>query len=286
MERIENDFMRLELTTHGAEPLSWYHKKQKREYLWQADAAWWPRHAPVLFPIVGKLNANEYRVGGQCFSLPQHGFARDSEFAIAGRDEQSIRFVLRSVPELAKIYPFPFELSIGYRLQETTLQVAYAVTNTGTEDSYFSIGGHPGFALAEGEKLSDYRIEFEYPETLERHLLEGGLFTGNTERVVTSGNVLALNDALFEKDAIVLKGMKSTSLMLRSPGYELKFSFPGFPFFGIWSRPGAGFVCLEPWCGLADKQGFVGEFREKEGVERLAPGVTSRRSFEVEIYGQ
>ena len=285
METIENDFLKITIETLGAELRSIVAKERQQEYLWQGAPEWWPRRAPVLFPIVGKLNNNAYRVNGKVFSLPQHGFARDNEFTAGERRANAIEFVLKSRPELLLKYPFPFELKIVYSLEGSKLQIRYEVGNKGSQPMYFSIGAHPGFALQSEENLSDYYVEFEKTETLDRHLLDGGLFNGKTERVITNERVLSLNSDLFTKDALVFKGMQSTWLYLKSKksNYRLKFTYPDFPYFGIWSKPGATFICLEPWCGMADNNGFEGEFKAREGIRMLEAGMTFHRSFSIEI---
>jgi galactose mutarotase-like enzyme len=285
IETLQNDFFKIEIATMGAELKSIYNKHSEEEYLWQGLPDWWPRRAPVLFPIVGKLNNNTYRVNGKTFSLPQHGFARDNEFTVGHRNESSVEFILKSNDAFMLKYPFQFELKIRYSLEENRLQVAYQVSNNGSAPMPFSIGAHPGFALRQGETLADYYLEFEKAETLDRHLLEDGLFNGKTERVVTEEKALLLNDDLFRKDAIVFKNMKSTWLHLKSKNsdYKIKISYAGFPYFGIWSKPGASFLCLEPWCGMADRSGFEGYLNVKEGIQTLVPEGIFHRSFYIEI---
>lgn len=277
--------LRIEVATSGAELSSIYHKNHKQEYLWQGSPDWWPRRSPVLFPIVGKLNANLYRMNGKIFSLPQHGFARDMEFKVGRRGTNTVEFVLESTEELLQKYPFPFELKIIYSLNGVQLYIHYEVKNEGLKHMYFSIGGHPGFALIPGETPADYYIEFEKAETLDRHLLQEGLFSGKSERVISNEKILGLNNDFFTKDALVFKNMKSSSLHMKSrkSDYAVKLTFAEFPYFGIWSKPGAAFLCLEPWCGLSDTQGFEGEFSAKEGIQSLEPGKTFLRSFSIEI---
>ncbi|MCW3103319.1 MAG: putative lacX protein [Bacteroidetes bacterium] len=275
-ETIENDRLRVEIAHAGAELSSIFHKQQQKEYLWQGSSDWWPRRAPVLFPVVGKLNDNTYRISGKVYSLPQHGFARDMVFSVEQQEKkQKIVFVLRSGESTLGNYPFEFELGITYELQGTSLSVSYEVTNPAKEVLYFSIGAHPGFncPLNADEQFSDYYLEFEKKETLDRQLLDGGVFNGETERVMTDTNILPLEEALFKKDAIVFKNMSSESMTLKSrrSDHSLKFSFRDFPYFGIWTKPGAPFICLEPWCGIADNKSFDGDLQNKEGIVALQP---------------
>lgn len=286
-EKIENRLLSVEVSHAGAELSSIFHKLQQKEYLWQGDNAWWPRKAPVLFPVVGKLNNNSFQVNGESFSLPQHGFARDETFALLERSTDRLLFILRSTEKILRNYPFEFELLIGYELNEARLNVTYEVKNTGKDPMYFSIGAHPGFncPLNATERFSDYYLEFEKEETLERHLLTEGTFNGKTERVMNGSKILTLEEELFKKDAIVFKNMNSERIFLRSKksDYSLEFAFKDFPFFGIWTKPGAPFICLEPWCGIADNMNFKGELKDKEGIVSLAAGDHFKRSWSVGV---
>jgi galactose mutarotase-like enzyme len=284
---IENDHLKIEVASAGAELKSIVKKKNRAQYIWNGSAEWWPRSAPVLFPIVGKLNNNAYQYQGKTYSLPQHGFARDQEFVVRSATNESIALRLTAQEDLMLQYPFPFTLTITYSLNESDLHISYEVANTGKSLQYFSIGAHPGFALAPGETLNDYYLEFEHAETASRYLLENGLFTGVTEPVLNNTNRLDIDEKLFLKDAIVFKNMKSTAVSLKSrkSAHALTYSFEGFPYFGIWSKPGAPFLCLEPWCGLADPVGFQGDLSIKEGITRLEPGAVWVRNTTIKVIG-
>lgn len=287
IEKIENDLLSVEIALAGAELKTIYHKKKKSEYLWQGSNEWWPRRAPVLFPIVGKLNNNAYTANGTTFSLAQHGFARDKEFSVYEKSEDAIVFILQSDDALLKIYPYPFTLKVSYTLKKTTLHVGYEVENLSRQLMYFSIGAHPGFncPLSNHEVFSDYYLEFEKAETLDRYLLDEGLFNGRTERVLTDERILNLNYELFIKDAIVFKNLQSSFLLLKSKSsdYCLQFKFAEFPYLGIWTKPGAPFLCIEPWCGIADQKEFHGELKDKEGIITLTAGEVFSKSFAVTI---
>lgn len=287
IEAIENEFLKIEIETAGAELRSIYHKIKKREFLWQGDPEFWPRRAPVLFPIVGKLKGNEYKVDGKIFKLTQHGFARDKEFATFKTNDSKVTFALISDKDSIKVYPFDFELKITYELIQNTLKVYYEVINPGEDQIYFSIGAHPGFIcpVNSNEKFEDYYIEFEKEETLSRHLLDEGLFNGKTEAILNDSRILDLNYDLFLKDAIVLKNMRSTYLILKSKSsdHSLKFEFSKFPYFGIWTKPNAPFICLEPWCGIADNINVEGELKEKEGIIILRKGEIFDRNYSITI---
>lgn len=286
-EKIENNLLSIEVDHSGAELWSVFDKTAQKEYLWSGNGAWWSRRAPVLFPIVGKLNGNTYTFKGQKYDLPQHGFARDLEFLLIEKNKNRLVFALHSNKSTLSIFPFEFELQISYELVANKLIVTYEVKNTGTQDMYFSIGAHPGFncPLNPDETFSDYFLEFEKQETFDRHLLDEGLFNGKTERLMTAEKILELKEELFQKDAIVFKDIRSSFVTLRShnSSTSLKIECKDFPYFGIWTKPGAPFICLEPWCGMADNKGFKGELQEKEGIVCLGAKKNFMRSFSMEI---
>jgi galactose mutarotase-like enzyme len=287
MIKIENDFLSVTVSEDGAELKSINNKQNSHEYLWQGNAEWWPRNAPILFPVVGKLKNNTYSFQGKNYTLGQHGFARDKKFILESSNNTTAAFVLKSNEETLKVYPFEFELKVTYKLIENVLKISYEVYNPSSEEIYFSIGAHPAFncPLFENEKFEDYYLEFEHPETLDRHLLTEGVFNGDTESVLNNQKQLQLNHELFIKDAIVFKNMKSSYMILKSnkSGYNLKFSFKDFRYFGIWQKPGAPFICLEPWCGIADNSSSTGNLREKEGIEKLIPNATFGRTYSIEV---
>jgi galactose mutarotase-like enzyme len=276
MLRLENADLIVEVAAKGAELVSVYSKQTKLNYLWNADPQFWSRHAPVLFPIVGKLKNDNYRLKGQVYHLSQHGFARDAEFKCLEATSFTGRYLLRYNEKMLSVFPFQFEFEITYRLDQSAIRVEYHVVNIGEEMMYFSLGAHPGFIcpLRHTDLFSDYYIQFEFGEALERHLLTDGLFTGKTEPVSLHQNRLKLNELLFEKDALVFKNLSSQKVYLKSDkhAHGVAVDFAGFPYLGIWKKSQASFICIEPWYGLADAIGFEGEFNQKEGVCSLDPG--------------
>lgn len=286
---LENDWLRVEVSAQGAELQSIFHKGHQLEYLWQGEAAYWPRKAPVLFPIVGKLKDNQYLFQGTTYTLPQHGFARDRTFQVMHSSAQNITFRLQHDDETLKHYPFAFTLDIKYTLLKTGVSVVYNVCNSSQlKDLFFSIGGHPGFRcpLAEGEAFEDYYLEFEQQENFQRVLLDGGLRGTETEPVALTNNTLPLSKDLFlVKDAIVLHNMKSERISLKSNKSDrgLHFTFSKYPWFGIWSRPGP-FICLEPWMGVTDRTDSNQHFITKEGIQSLTAGEDVRYIYEIEVF--
>ncbi|MDO7874659.1 aldose 1-epimerase family protein [Hymenobacter sp. ASUV-10] len=268
------------LATHGAELTSFV--KDGLEYLWQADPAVWGRHAPVLFPIVGRLPEDAYLHNGQAYKLTQHGFARDREFAVVSQSDSEIVFRLTDDEASRAAYPFAFELTISYTLRADELEVRWQVRNpSATEELLFSIGAHPAFRcpLLPEEKFEDYFFAFDHPVTAERHLLQGGLLNGETTPSLQNQTELPLTYGLFADDALVFKHYDFTRVALRSrrSPHFVRVRFDGFPYLGLWTKgPGAEFVCIEPWQGIASSVGQPAELRDKEGILSLPP----RQQFE------
>lgn len=288
---LQNDTFTIGVQEHGAELCSFKNIATNLEYIWQADPAVWSRHAPVLFPIVGKLKNNTYEYDGHQYELPQHGFARDQEFTLVESTEDSLLFELHNTLDTIIYYPFRFTLLIYYKLEANSLTVSYSVKNTGDKDLYFSIGAHPGFTcplFPEVEAFTDYYLQFEIPESLERYLLDQGLQNGKTEPVLLQNNTnLPLTYELFEKDAIVLKNIHSEKISLRSHKQEhgLDFTFRGYPYLGIWTKgKNSPFICLEPWHGIASSVDSAADITQKEGIKFLAPAGVFNCSYTVEVF--
>ncbi len=286
---LENAVVKVEVSLHGAELQSVFNKQFQLEYLWQGDPAVWPRKAPVLFPIVGKVKDNQYTVNDKMYSLSQHGFARDNAFTLLSSSGTSLIYRLTHSEDSLKNFPYEFELDIVYSIEGSKLNVVYRIHNpSGTSDLYYSIGAHPGFRcpLVQGETFEDYYLEFEKPEKLNRILLDGGLRGDQTEVVPLTNNKLPLSADLFgPKDAIVVSGLNSERISLKSNKsvHGLHFDYKNYPWFGIWSKPGP-FVCLEPWMGVADDIHGSGDFTKKENIQFLKPKAEALFSYSIELF--
>ena len=289
MLQLQNDKLLVEVTQKGAELKRVFHKQQGLDYLWGANPAYWAKTSPVLFPIVGQLKENSFSYKGRSYQLPRHGFARDREFAVAAQDEKSICLTLQSSVETLAVYPFPFRFSIIYKLDGDALNVRYGVKNEGDGPMYFSVGGHPAFKLpmVEGTAYNDYRLVFNCNETAGRWpISKDGLIGPAPEKLLESSRVLLLSKELFQKDAVVLKHLQSdeVSLVSDKTAHGLRFSFAGFPFLGLWAAPGADFLCIEPWCGIADSVDADGDLTHKEGINALAPAEEFSVAWEVRFW--
>ena len=288
MHTIENNQLSVTINAAGAELNSIFHKINGREYLWNGDARFWAKRSPVLFPIIGTLKENTYFFNDKKYELGRHGFARDKNFVVANESESSISFSLADDEETLKVFPFHFLFSISYTLTGNKLSVGYYIKNTGSEEMFFSVGGHPAFKLplTEGVGYDDYYLLFNKTEQAGRWpISKDGLIEAAPEPLINNTNKLPLSKELFYKDALVFKHLQSDEVELRSrkDAAGFTFSFPGFPYLGIWAAKDAGFVCIEPWCGIADSVTASQHLPEKEGIISLMPAAMFERTWSVAI---
>lgn len=285
---LENNVLKVCVEDKGAELSSLFHKKYNLEYIWDGDSKFWPRKAPLLFPIVGKLNDNTMVYNGQKYIIPQHGFVRDMLFEVAFLDNTSVTYVCRSTPETKKMFPFDWSLKSSYLIDESVLSISNQVTNESLhEDMYFSIGYHPAFRvpIEENRKFNDYFLFFNNDFSGIRWRISEGLIDDITEIAFTQ-NILFLNEFTFANDALVFKDLSSNQIQLktRHAMHGLTLHFQNFPYLGIWSKPNASFVCIEPWHGIADNKSHNGDLTQKEGIIRLAPNSTFQCGYQIELF--
>ncbi|GHE39360.1 aldose 1-epimerase family protein [Sphingobacterium griseoflavum] len=284
---LQNEHLLIEIAPQGAELRSLVSKQDGRNYIWQRDASYWPKSSPILFPIVGELKHGSYVYDGQSYSLPKHGFARDRTFALLEERPNEVAFVLTADNESKAMYPFDFQLILRYVLQERSLLCSYELQNKGDKTMYFSLGGHPAFQLdlSKGKHMSDYYLVFPNDHALTRYFIKNGLLDTQAEWQPLEGIRLPLYTQMFEKDAWVLKDLRSSNVLLqnRQGDYRLDIHFPGFPYFGLWAPVGAPFICLEPWCGVNDVSQHHGELSQKEGIVALDSSDRWKRSWCVKV---
>lgn len=252
------------------------------EYIWDGNALFWGKHSPVLFPIVGTLQNNQYQYNGKTYSLPRHGFARDLEFLLIEKSEKHAVFSLVDSKETLLSYPFKFELRISYLLNNNTLKIKYQVINKTVFSMPFSIGAHPAFALPEA--FEAYQIRFEKEEKLVASQLENDLISDKTVSLPMIQNSLPLAYALFDNDALILKKISSNYVdILKKNNPLLRIRFEDFSSLGIWTKKNAPFICIEPWLGYSDTLESSGNLVEKEGIQILEPKKTFECQFDIEI---
>jgi len=256
------------------------------ELLWQAGPAW-PRHAPWLFPIVGRLGNDTLRHCGRAYPMTQHGFARDLRFHWLQRTERSCTLRLTDSEATRSRYPFAFQLDISYAIDAASLDVMVGIANTGAETLPASFGAHPAFnwPLLPGLPKESYSLIFGEPEPAPIRRLSGGLLRAEAEPSLVQGRVLPLGERLFVADAVILEAPASRSLRYAGPsGPSLALAWSGFRELGIWSKPsGAPFLCIEPWRGFASPAGFDGEFADKPGLMLIATGATEMLQMQITV---
>lgn len=278
---ISNKELSATINTVGAELVSLV--KNNKNYIWQVDETYWNKTSPVLFPIVGKLKNDTFIYKGKNYNLPRHGFARNMEFSFEQRNESQVVFELNESAESKLNYPFDFKLLMAYTLMDNELVIEYFVRNQSDEVLPFSIGAHPAFAIT--EDFNSYSLEFNKEDVFETNHLENESFNDKTTLVETHNSELQLNYALFEKDALVFKKLKSNEVILKQNNKNiLKVNFDHFPYLGIWTKQNAPFLCIEPWCGLADNKSHNGNLEEKEGINLLQPNEDFLRAIRIEIF--
>lgn len=285
---IESQFIEAVFSSEGAECQSLYDKELGIEYLWQGDEKFWSRRSPILFPIVGRLNQDRYRVGRKYFHMSRHGFARDSEFELVRHEKDSIAFRLTSNEETLRLFPFKFVLDVFYKLYGPVLTVTYEIKCPERRDIYFSVGSHPAINVPTGEgTLEDYFLEFEMNEVSGPFYLHNDLvdFDQKPELGVFDGKKLYLSEKLFEQDALIFKDIRSQKISLRNTinDREVVFDIGETPYLGLWKAPGAGFICIEPWYGVSDVLGAGDDYLKKEGVIHLDIGETFKSSYSIHI---
>jgi galactose mutarotase-like enzyme len=255
--------------------LSVLRDREGRDLLWNGDASIWSGRAPLLFPIVGTLSEGEYRVAGKRFRLPRHGFARVSQFQVTSSSDSAVTLTLRADAATRAVYPFEFELNMTFSVREATLSLAAEIKNLGQDSMPASFGYHPAFRwpLPYGEARDAHAIVFEHAEPAPvRRLNSKGLLSPDPLPSPVSDRRLDLQDALFVDDALIFDRLQSTHLTYgANRGQKILVSFPDTPYLGLWSKPNAPFVCIEPWAGIADPDNYQGEFSAKPGVFNVAP---------------
>lgn len=262
--KLQNEHIRIEVSTHGGELISLQNATSGEELLWCGDKTFWGRHAPILFPIVGKVANGHYRVEGQDFALGQHGFARDNDFSVIESNESHILLVLRSNNETLKHFPWAFELTAEYRLEASKARILWKVQNNDSTLMYFQIGAHPAF----------YLRDYSPSDPVHGY-------------VIFHNELLELNNHTFDNDALIIEDSSIAQMTLTDKDKRpyLRVTSPQSEVWGIWapSKEGCPFVCLEPWCGRKDKDDFCDDVSQREYIHTLAPGEVFTFEYDIEL---
>ena len=258
-----------------------------RELLWDGNPAFWNGRAPLLFPIVGTLAGGVYRVAGRTYALSRHGFARGKPFEVLSASSAEVVLRLKADDETLAVYPFYFELQVCFEISGSTLMVRTSVRNHGDAPMPASFGYHPAFRwpLPFGAARALHALEFdlEEPEPI-RRLDAAGLVTPIRYPTPVHARRLLLADELFKDDVVIFAAIRSQRLSYGAEtGPRLVLQFPDTPYLGLWSKPSAPFICIEPWHGMSDLVGFTGEFSEKPGVFIVPPGAHREIGMQVTL---
>lgn len=267
---LENDKISIAVKQYGAELSSFRSKETGTEYLWQGNPDIWYGQSPVLFPIVGTIYDDKYRVDGKEYVLHRHGIARKRDFACKEQSGNSITLTQSYNEESLQSYPYRYVLDICFALDGKKLTVTHTVKNADDKDMYFSIGGHPGFNC----EIGDY-LEFSENETLKcEKISPDALLDGKLYPTLANEKVIEITEHIFDDDALILSGMQSDTIYLKSHkrSNAIKFNFGKAPYLGLWAKPGAPYVCIEPWYGINDNHEITPDFSQKRDIQKLAPG--------------
>lgn len=296
MNRVfENGKLKVTVSDAGAELVSVWDKEREVERIWRGDAAVWGRHAPVLFPFVGKVAGGKYTYRGQEYKMTSHGFARDREFELVDADESSVTHVLRWNEESLKIYPFKFALYVKHSFDEKNpcrIKIEWKVVNEANSGSamLYGIGGHPAFTYPKGVNATDCSLKIDgsgLGKALEYHLLdgEGCIDMSKKYELELENGRAAIEEHMFDKDALIVLGNQVEKIELcdnQGRAY-VSMNCEGFPYFGIWSKKVDEFVCLEPWYGIADTAEHDGDIEKKPGMQRLDAGQSRSYAYTVDF---
>lgn len=293
--KLENEFLCVTVEDMGAELVSIYDREKDREVLWQAQPPFWNRHAPVLFPNVGKHHQSECRINGKTYHTTQHGFARDREFLCTEETKTAVSHTLGADEKTKEYLPFDFQLRITHRLEGRKLHVEWQVVNKGEDKMYFTIGGHPGFQvpILPDTRQTDYFLLFDKGPVLSYKLVYGdsGTADASTEyelKLEKSGDYYRcpVTEHMFDKDALIFDNSQFDWAGIGYPDGSVYVGMDcrGFTNFGIWTMPGGPYICLEPWMGRCDDYGFDKELSEKPDILTLEPEEVFEKNYTVTIH--
>ncbi|MGA9600046.1 MAG: aldose 1-epimerase family protein [Methylocystis sp.] len=261
----------------GAELCVW--RSRGVDLIWEIDRRFWDRTAPVLFPIVGATRDGCVRVEGDSYPLSLHGFAWEKDFVVSERREDFLRLELAADEETRALYPFEFLFAVEFSLTPGALENTLIVENRDAKPLPYACGLHPAFRWPLAGSRAQHALLFDEAENPELPVIgPGGLISSaEKKRVPLEDRSLPLAPELFARDAMVFLDTRSRRVAFdNGEGARILCEFPDFPHIGFWTRPGAPYLCLEPWTGHGDPEDFWGELADKPSMRRLAPGERAR----------
>lgn len=273
MVTLKNDFLTVLISEIGAEIHS-VKNTSGDEFIWTADPDVWASHAPMMFPICGGLKDDKYLMYGKEYTLQKHGFIRFETFSVEEKSDDEVTFLYTPTAKTKVQYPFDYELRVIYTLTNKTLTVKYKVTNKSDVKMYYAVGGHEGYLCEDG--IENYDVVFEQNETLGSYVLDGNLLTYDKVPVMENSNTLALKYDYFKVDALVFKDVKSNKVTLthRNSSRRVTVDFTGFDVLMFWTKPGAKYICIEPWSSHPDNIDSDYDFTKKYHITSLETGET------------
>lgn len=295
---IENEQMQVKIESFGAELKSIVNKKTQQEYMWEANPAFWGKTSPILFPFIGKLEGGGFHYNGTFYEMDKHGFARDMDYQVVAQEKESVVLAIEDTAVTLVKFPFPFRLEVTYRLEENSVSEQWKVYNKGSETMYFSMGGHPAFACplvkdgVRSGKRTDCFVKLygvDGKDSLESAEINVaiGLLTGKTFPVKIKEGVFPIADHIFDGDALVFASLGVTAVgLLDAEGKEyVRMEAPTCPVWGIWSMPtsDASYVCIEPWWGICDSEGYQGELAERPYTNHVEAGKVWEDGFRIVV---
>lgn len=286
---IFNSNLEVSVLSSGAEITSIKSKKLGNEYMWNGDSNVWGSQAPVLFPIIGSLKNGECTIDENTYKIPKHGFIRNNEnLQLKSKTDAELVFQLNYSEETLSMFPYKFSFTISFKLTNNSLRVSHKIINLDNTAIHFALGGHPAFKcpVNENENYNDYYLEFSENENSSTTLLSpNGLLSDKKEKVLNNTNILKLNGDLFNNDALILKDLVSRQVSLKSKKSKqvLTVSYHDFPYLGLWAKPQAPFICIEPWIGTADHENTDGDYLKKDSLVCLPKNKTFSAEYIITI---
>lgn len=284
---LENERLLIEVEERGSQLVRIYDKRNDREVLWNADPTFWPKHSPLLFPMIGASFEKKYRVNGTEYDMPNHGFAWTSDFTFVDA-EDGLAAELDSSAESKEKYPYDFKVTVGHKLDGNKIIVSWKVENTGAEEMLYSIGAHPAFMMPEGKKTSDMYLAFPGKKDLPFYrIAKSGCALKDDVKtlLLDADSCVKITEDFWNEDVYIFDHQELSEVALyhedKTPYVTIHSE--GFPYFGVWTKPGAPFVCLEPWQGRCDREGYSGELKDKDGIRKLEAGKAEEFSYVIEI---
>ena len=267
----------------GAELSSW--RAQDKELIWKKNPAIWDQTAPVLFPIVGWTRHGQIRVNGAAYPLALHGFAWKKNFLLTYSGADHARLSLQDDEQTRALYPFHFRFDCDFILSRAKLKQILTITNTDTRPLPYACGMHPAFCWPLGQTHAEHAIIFDKTEKNNIPIITtDGLFSNATRVAPFEREKIILNSELFNKEALCFLNINSKKISYdNGAGMRLSLSLSNFQHIALWSRPNAPFVCIEPWTGYGDPEGFEGDLYQKPSMTILAPGLTASHSVTFDL---